>query len=299
MVNNIAGLRLTLDKLVQTTWTDISDGRRLGIGMGEVGITDRNMLALRREHPLLLIHKHSAYEEVRTGADWEWWLHTSDGWICLVFQAKLLSTNGRYPGITKGQVEGKPQVDVLLRSCLIRSERLNGAVWPLYCFYNSWKGGWPEGVPKYDGAKLYLPQLEDLELYGCAAVNAWSVKRILVDRGYSNRRTLRDSYLPVSRPWSMIFPDPVESLLDSPRQIMSTLSSWMPGRRPLTPAQPLDDAGDPGSDMTPRGRLAIYSDPAPIDRPPEYVLDLLEDGTVRPRRLRPLARRVVILPELA
>ncbi len=267
--------------------------------MGEVGITDRNMLALRREYPLLVIHKHSAYEEVRTGADWEWWLHTSDGWICLVFQAKLLSAYGRYPGITKGQVDGKPQVDLLLRNCLLRSERLAGAVWPLYCFYNSWKGGWPIGVPRYDGANPYVPPLEELELYRCAATTAWNVKRILIDRGYSNRRTLRDSYLPASRPWSMIFPDSEESRLNSPRQIMSTLSSWMPDRKLLTRVPPLDDVGDPESDVMPRGRLTIYGDPSPIYRPPEYVLDLLEDGRFRPRRLRPLARRVVILPELA
>lgn len=42
-----------------------------GSGMGEVGITDHNMLTLRREHPSLIIHKHTAYEENRTGADWK------------------------------------------------------------------------------------------------------------------------------------------------------------------------------------------------------------------------------------
>jgi hypothetical protein len=115
MVNNIAALKSTLDTLAQTTWTDIAEGRRLGVGMGEVGITDHNMLALRRAHPSLLVHKHSAHEEVRTGADWEWWLRISGKWICLVFQAKVLNINGRYPGITKGQTDGKPQVDLLLR----------------------------------------------------------------------------------------------------------------------------------------------------------------------------------------
>src|SRR5438552_1899160 len=104
--------------------------------MGEVGITDHNMLVLRREHPSLIVHKHPSQEEVQTGADWEWWLNTASGWICLVFQAKLLDVNGRYSGITKGRAEGKPQVDILLRSCLQRSELLDGTVWPLYCFYN-------------------------------------------------------------------------------------------------------------------------------------------------------------------
>ena len=107
MVCNIAGLKTTLNTLARTTWTDITEGRRLGVGMGEVGITDHNMLALRREYPSLLIHKYSGHEEVRTGADWEWWLRISGGWICLVFQAKMLDVDGRYSGVTKGQAGGK------------------------------------------------------------------------------------------------------------------------------------------------------------------------------------------------
>jgi hypothetical protein len=297
MVNNIAGLRSTLNKLARTTWIDIAEGRRLGVGMGEVGITDHNMLALRREYPSLLVHKHSGHEEVRTGADWEWWLRVSDEWICLVFQAKILNVDGRYPGVTKGQTDGKPQIDLLLRNCLARSERLHGAVWPLYCFYNSWRGGWPEGVQRYDGADRYAPSHEELQLYGCAVANAWGVRQILVDGGYSNRRTLRNSYLPISRPWSMIFPEPAESEAYSPLQIMTTLSSWVPGRRQLPPSPPLDDASDTElGNKRRRNRLDVYRYPAPINRPPEYVLDLLQEGRVQSRRLRPLARRVVILP---
>jgi hypothetical protein len=299
MVRDIVGLRPTLDNLARTTWTDIADGRRFGVGMGEVSITDRNMLALRREHPSLLVHKHSVYEEAQTGADWEWWLGTADGWICLVFQAKVLDANSRYPGITKGQAAGKPQVDVLLRSCLRRSERLNGAVWPLYCLYNSWHGGWPETVQRFDGADPRVMSIEELQLYGCAAVNAWNVRRVLLDRNYFNRRTLRDSYLPVSRPWSMIFPNSAESEAHSPGQTMLMLASWMPGQVQLPPAPPLHDMDVSESGKAQRrDRLAIYHDPALVNRPPDYVLDLLE-GKVRPRRLRPLARRVVILPELA
>jgi hypothetical protein len=297
MTENIARLILTLDKLARTTWMDIADGRRLGVGMGEVGITDRNMLALRREHPSVLIRKHTGPEEVQTGADWEWWLHISDGWICLVFQAKLLNIDGRYAGITKGQAEGKSQVDLLLRSCLMRSERLHGAVWPLYCFYNSWRGGWPEDVPRQDGTSI--PAEEELQLYGCAVANAWNVRQILASRYYSNRRTLRDSYLPLSRPWSKIFPQPADSAPHNQRQIATRLSSWMPDGRQLPPA-PRDDAvGSDFGKLRPRNRLRVYHDPAPISRPPEYVLDLLEHSRTRPRRLKPLARRVVILSELA
>lgn len=265
--------------------------------MGEVGITDRNMLGLRREHPSLVVYKHSAHEEVRTGADWEWWLGTPDGWICLVFQAKVLDANGRYRGITKGQADGYLQVDLLLEACLQRSKRLHGAVWPLYCFYNSWHGGWPSGVRRFDGSYPYVMSAEELELYGCAAADAWNVRRVLFHRGFSNRRTLRDSHLPISRPWSMIFFDPAESAAFSPTETMMGLSSWMPGRTRLPPASP-DPPGEPESgQVRRRDRLAVYHDPALINRPPDYVFDLLE-GRVRSRRLKPLAQRVVIFPEL-
>lgn len=287
-----------MDSLARTTWTDIADGRQLGVGMGEVGITDRNMLALRREHPSLLIHKHSVHEEVRTGADWEWWLATSGGWICLVFQAKVLDAHSRYPGITKGWTEGKPQVDVLLRSCLQRSERLNGTVWPLYCFYNSWQGAWPRDVPRFDRADPRTMSTEELRLYGCAAADAWSVRRVLHDSNYSNRRTLRDSYLPVSRPWSMIFSDPAETTVNEPEPtMMTTLAAAVSSRAQLPPGLQLYDAGEADSgEERRRDRQAVYRDPTLINRPPDYVFDLLE-GTVQHRRLKPLARRVVILPE--
>ena len=300
LVSDIVRLRPTLEKLARTTWPDIADGRQLGVGMGETGITDRNMLALRREHPSLLVHKHAVNEEVRTGADWEWWLDTGDGWMCLVFQAKVLDANGRYPGITKGQAGGKLQVDVLLRACLQRSLRLDGTVWPLYCFYNNWPGGWPIGVPRFDGANTRTINMTGLQLYGCAAADAWSVRRVLVDRHYSKRRTLRDSYLPVSRPWSMIFPDPAESAAYDPARTMIELSSWRYGQAQLeagTPPSPeLDSDQSESGNARRRDRGALYRDPVLISRPPDYVLDLLE-GTAQPRRMKPIARRVLILPE--
>ena len=167
----------------------------------------------------------------------------------------------------------------------------------LYCFYNSWRGGWPKGVQRYDGANRYDPPEEELQLYGCAAVDAWSVRQILVGGDYSNRRTLRNSYLPVSRPWSMIFADPA---IHGPREAMVTLSSWMPGRRQIPPALPPGEGEDTESEgMHRHNRLDVYRDSAPISTPPQYVLDLLQDGEIQPRRLKPLARRVAILPGLA
>jgi hypothetical protein len=299
MDNDIPRLKATLNELARTTWTDISDGRRLSIGIGEVSITDRNMLTLRREHPSLIVHKHTAYEEVRTGADWEWWLGTRDGWLCLVFQAKILGANGRYAGIAKGQTEGKPQIDALIRSCLLRSEKINSAVWPLYCFYNSWQGGWPVGVNRFDGTEPRAMPDNELQWYGCAVAGAWDVRRILVDPKYSNRRTIRNSYLPVCRPWSMLLPSPTDLMAYGlTESMLMVLTSLIPGRAQVEPILPPGDADEMASGrLRRRSRQAIYADPTPIVRPPDYVLDLLE-GRVQPRRLKPLARRVAILPDI-
>jgi hypothetical protein len=210
------------------------------------------MLALRREHPSLVVHKHAAYEEIRTGADWEWWLSTSEGWICLVFQAKLLERDGRYPGITKGIAQGKPQIDALLRTCLARSEKLDGTVWPLYCFYNSWPGMWPGGVSRYDGTDPRIMSDLDLQLFGCAAADAGHVRRIVADRHYHNRLTLRDSYLPVCRPWSVIFPDPEEAGTYKPSQTLTALASWRYGRALLEAPPPGPPPGSEGDDQPPQ-----------------------------------------------
>lgn len=302
MAGSIVGIRPTLESLARETWAKIADGRQLGVPMGEVGITDHNMLTLRREHPSLIVHKHSIHEEVRTGADWEWWLDTAEGWLCLVFQAKILDASGRYAGITKRHTVNKLQAEVLLESCLRRSELIGGTVWPFYCLYNSWRGAWPEGVPMFDRLDTRAMSFEELQLFGCAAANAWDVRHVLRDRRYSNRRTLRDSYLPFSRPWSMIFPDPATAAIYDPVQTIKMLSSWIPRRRSQlpailpTPPEPLSDDGElgPGKSLR-RDRAMVYHDPALIQQPPEYIRDLI-DGTARTRRIKPLARRVLILP---
>lgn len=301
MADSILGIRSTLDSIAKETWTKIADSRDLGVPIGEIGITDSNMLALRREHRSLIVHKHSVHEEVHTGADWEWWINTTKGWLCLVFQAKILDASGRYGGITKCDKTGRPQVEILLESCLRRSELVGGAVWPFYCLYNSWSGGWPIGVPAADGLYAHAIPPDELQLFGCAAADAWSVKRILRDDRFSNRRTLRDSYLPFSRPWSVIFPDPATEPNYDPAQTIKMLSSWTFGRgRQLSTelSAPPDSSGEDGQkseEISRRDRTMAYRDPALIQQPPRYVRDLI-DGVSRRRRVKPLGQRVVVLP---
>jgi hypothetical protein len=344
VVSSIPGLRLTLERLARKTWTDIAASRQLSVPMGETTLTDNNMLALRSELPSLVVYKHTAREEVLTGADWEWWLDTSDGWICLIFQAKLLSAEGRYEGITKGRTRGKGQIGHLLETCVRRSERIGGTVWPLYCFYNSWPGEWPADVAKFDGADPRAMSDLDLQLFGCGAADAWTVARIMSRPYYSRRYTLRDTYLPVTRPWSVLFPDPAESESFEPVQTLRALALWRrnlfllptgpstrppresepeqdrpaaardrPGR-PDGPDRPMGSGSYTDPDMEPphppedyvtetelgaierRDRQVIYRDPSLIQRPPDYVLDLLHGMPGRRRRLRPMARRLAVLP---
>jgi hypothetical protein len=117
---------------------------------------------------------------------------------------------------------------------------------------------------------------------------------VLLNPAYSSRRTVRNSYLPISRPWSTIFPDSVDPTAHSPQELSATMAAWMFGHQ--TQISGTRDELRPRS-VTRRDPLGIYRDPTVISEPPEYVLDLLAGGRVRPRRLRPLGRRVAVLPD--
>lgn len=222
-----------------------------------------------------------------------------------------------------------------------RSERIGGTVWPLYCFYNSWAGEWPAGIPRFDGADPRAMSDLDLQLFGCGAADAWTVARIMSRPYYSRRYTLRDTYLPVTRPWSAIFPDLAEAESFKPVQTLRALASWRhnlfllptgPSTRPPMresqqdqdrpaseappdrPEEPMGSGSYTDPDMEPplppedyttetesgaiarRDRQVIYRDPSLIHRPPDYVLDLLEGTPARRRRLKPMARRLAVLP---
>jgi hypothetical protein len=123
------------------------------------------------------------------------------------------------------------------------------------------------------------------------------------------RRTLRDSYLPYSRPWSHLFSGAateaagfesitsgIASLMDE-NVVMKDLPT-----RPI--ASGLQFPSIPRGARSPssmrsrevwRARLD-WHDVGLVSQPPEYVIDLLNQQP-RPRRLKPLARRIVVLTE--
>jgi hypothetical protein len=313
---NFQALAATLDTIARDTWVLLADGRKLGLSMGETTITDINLLNIRREHPELVIHKHTAREEVRTGADWEWWIGADQGWLCLVFQAKRVSREGRYSGLLQKVPSGRRlQVDVLLQSCWDRTLRLDGGVWPIYCFYNSWIERWPRNAPSliYTDQQLKQHDSIDFPAFGCAIVGAQIVRQVLMNAYFSRRRTLRDTYLPYSRPWSHLFGrdatasrdlegvareiailmDKDAVMQDLPRGVEVAALQVPSGPRELEITS--HEVAPTTSPEARRVRLD-WQDIGLVRQPPEYVLDLLGRGPRR-RRLKPLARRVVVLTE--
>ena len=298
----------TLETVARTTWTDLRDGEDLGISQGETTLTDRALLTLAREHPRLIVRKHPSHEEVYTGADWEWWIESEGLWTCLLFQAKKLD-GGRYRGLSKKQPSGIYQVDALIKQCWSRSIKLGGTVWPLYCFYNYWRGPWPPGVPNAlhpEGPQSGVNSNE-LPLYGCAVMHAQHVRRHISDKVSEGRRTARDTYLPYARPWSLLFdmasvttangtttvPELLNKLLDL-SSVNGTESS--PAQRQTSSRNTLAAGHAEPRTVSRVGRkIAPWTTPEPVTRPPEYVLDMMGGGRPRPRRLKPLAQRVAVL----
>ena len=173
----------------------------------ESRFTDHNLFELDGAHAALTVYKFDANEEPQNGADFDWWIgNQATGWIGLRCQAKKLD-DGAYAELGH-TVRGERQYDVLLRE--------SGAegMWPLYCFYNGWDGGWPADVPNLACPKGVAPvRLQEfgskgckhvaVEHFGCSLAPAQLVRRR--HRGSRHGRLALESYLAFSIPWSRLF----------------------------------------------------------------------------------------------
>jgi hypothetical protein len=187
-------------RLAARTWTDIQDGERTGIRIGEESITDRLLLDIARSMPLpSVVTKWNRFEEARlTGADFDWWFLEPDSGIgvALRIQAKRIDYfNQEFPGLKAGNRLG-PQREMLKDSSL-RAERH-----PLYLFYlasssertgatacgshasNETPAGWAGGAN---------------ELYGCSLTGIGAVEEA-VKRGDLSL----DFFWPLLLPWSCL-----------------------------------------------------------------------------------------------
>jgi hypothetical protein len=270
-------------------------GRRLRLG--EVSITEHNLIYLESRHNRLKVHKYLQHEEILTGADWEWWIGgASTGWTGFCIQAKRMNRELRYDGITR-QMKGKRQIDVLIEYCRRRSVRYGGQLWPFYCFYNGWSGPWPTGVDIVDNRRT--PSQGELGLFGCCLMPATTVRAVLA--GPRGRQTGYRYYLPYSHPWSELFFDPRDSETSPDDRLSLTLAQnahswfWVARTKELTSAPDRSIGRYPSQADVPIAALPRWlRAPAVMERPPEYVLALLH-GTPGRTRTRPGAKRVAVL----
>lgn len=197
-----------LDALAATTWHKVSIGPKRGHKFREESITDHNLFALDEAHAALTVYKFDSGEEPLNGADFDWWLGSDTaGWTGIRFQAKKLD-DGVYAKLGY-RVGVDRQYDLLIE------EALSDGVWPFYCFYNGWEGGWPPAISNAacrngrEPVTLNSPRGRDacthvsLEHFGCAVAPAQAVRRR--HRGARRGRLEFESYLPASVPWSRMF----------------------------------------------------------------------------------------------
>ena len=187
------------------------------------------MLALRREHPSLLVHKHSVHEEVRTGADWEWWLGTRR-----MDMPRLPGKGAGRPWQVRRHNERAAEGSRKLTSCCgVACRDQSGSTVPFGPCTASTTAGRARGPKACRGS---MGPIRAPCPHGTSTL--WVRRRRCLECSAGvgrpqllTRRTLRDSYLPVSRPWSMIFSDPAESTVKGPETTMkTTLAASMSGR---------------------------------------------------------------------
>jgi hypothetical protein len=191
------------DRLAALTWERIASGDARGLRLREDSLTDVNLLELAVKFPNLRVHRFTQSAEKHTGADWEWWIGSSEtGWNVLRVQAKRMDGNTYRMLDHPGERDDEYQYDTLIRSA--RAEPT--ATYPYFVFFNGWVSGWPSNVPMRTcpwcppSSKCRHARAEN---FGAAAVPA-EVVRDIHHGGLPDRRRV-DRHLPHTVPWSWLF----------------------------------------------------------------------------------------------
>lgn len=130
----MARLALAMGQLAGSTASRLRDGERFGVSQGEEGLTEANLLRLRREVSALKAFTLTRAEERQSGADWEWWVETSRGnWFGALVQAKREHFKRDEPAYHLGYKAGAARV---LQMNLLRDAARELGVAPLYVLYN-------------------------------------------------------------------------------------------------------------------------------------------------------------------
>lgn len=160
----------------------------------EESLTDWLVFEISKENPVIYYQAFSRHEESQNGADWEWWILTSDkmSTTCsnsfsayrFFVQAKKLLSDGKdnYPNLHYGNKNGL-QIDLLTEKA-----RMHHA-FPLYMYYSSTE-------PELKEQKKNLHIVDGLTLdwcaeclNGCFLSNAYDVYELLFSKG---RKRLTD-----------------------------------------------------------------------------------------------------------
>lgn len=233
-----------LNDVAESSWHSMVHGIAHGIGPGEESLTDTNLIRLAGL-PSTRVKKFTRAVEATNGADWEWWIGSSEEelWLKLRVQAKRSSHDGvRYEQLAHhSKNQALPQYETLI------VQSIEDGALPLHAFYN----GWPTDrflfqTNHHDVVALadrvsradYHPSgafWSDLS-WGCTLLPTQVVKRIFEDPASSafplgsphdNSRTLDKLYVPRylthSTPWAYLFRSDTPGALPTFEEVLRNL----------------------------------------------------------------------------
>ena len=210
----VGGLCATFANRAIATWNYLLTANRVGIDVREETLTENNLIEIQSRHPAeVRTEKFSPAREAReSGADWEWWFGSRQGWIGVRVQSKKSGRNGRYRGLASRNRHGL-QIDLLLNSS--RKAKVHA----LYCFYNGWNG-----LPVHAGwnCPTYPPSVE---MFGCAISLASEVRKLV-----ARRRNGVLEVANISWPWSCLVCCPAPG---SGRSLPERVNAFLLARDPV------------------------------------------------------------------
>jgi hypothetical protein len=275
-----------MDELSRQTWFNLTEARRLKMRMGEVTITEINLLAIRQLIELSKLKVEivpTRADESKTGADFEIWLDfKGKRFFGYAVQAKVVGVReDKYTYAHLGHKAGSPKV---FQYDLLEAHAKDVNAHAVHVFFNGW------ALPS-TGAPA-LPPGPDAELFGCAALMTSVVREIRAVKKRGGASVVASDYLDRAVPWSELF------RTSQPRSRPSSLP--IGSRSRAGAVSPTGGNGDDGNDVLNGPRL----DPRPPGPEPTVPIELGARGIgALERRARELGgelhetRRATKLPD--
>lgn len=235
----------TFEQESKKIWNEFGRAYQSGLFRSEKTITEDLLLAIQHAHPCEVItFPFRKRDEVKTGADWEWWLTNGSLWTGLLIQAKRLDPKShKYPSIKHkvGETD-TPQIDLLIDYANLKG------IDPLYFFYNYSTS--PIATFTWNCGTTPVSE----SLFGCTTAHALAVKSILVKGG-------------AGLPKMSVVSLPMKCLVCCP--VLGDPDDSLPGRAHGIAKTLRSRRADTG------GETPVADSSKPRDHPPEYVRRLL------------------------